>query len=78
VSAKTKSLYGFSPKLAPFVGKTPSEQVALLQSWSNTVIFGGYQNRAFVDAVHEAGLHPTSSGVLAVPVPDAWSSAALP
>jgi len=56
VSAKPKSLYGFSPKLAPFVGKTPAEQVAVLQSWGNTVVFGGYQNPAFVDAVHEAGL----------------------
>ena len=53
---KTKSLYGFSPTLAPFVGKTPAEQMALLQSWGNTVIFGGYQNPAFVDAVHKAGL----------------------
>ena len=56
MSAKTKSLYGFSPKLAPFVGKTPAEQVALLQSWGNTVVFGGHQSPAFVEAVHQAGL----------------------
>ena len=56
VSDKTKSLYGFSPKFAPFVGQTPDEQVALLQSWGNTVVFGGYQSAQFVDAAHQAGL----------------------
>ena len=53
---KTKSLYGFSPELEPFVGKTPAEQVAILQSWGNTVVFGGYHDPAFVDAVHAAGM----------------------
>ncbi len=28
---KTKALYGFSPDLPPFIGKTPVEQVALLR-----------------------------------------------
>jgi hypothetical protein len=50
------SLYGFSPTLEPFAGKSPAEQVALLRSWGNTVVFGGYQDPAFVDAAHEAGL----------------------
>jgi len=49
---KVKSLYGFSPELTPFAGKTPTEQVALLRSWGNTVVFGGYQDPEFVEAVH--------------------------
>lgn len=53
---KTKSLYGFSPELAPFAGKNPAEQVALLRSWGNTAVFGGYQDPAFVEAAHEAGI----------------------
>jgi hypothetical protein len=53
---KTKSLYGFVPELEPFAGKTPTEQVTLLQSWGNTAIFGGYQNPAFVEAAHAAGM----------------------
>jgi hypothetical protein len=53
---KTKSLYGFSPELEPFAGQTPAKQVALLRSWGNTVVFGGYRDPAFVDAAHEAGM----------------------
>jgi hypothetical protein len=53
---KTKSLYGFSAELEPFVGKTPTEQVALLRSWGNTAILGGYPSLAFLEAAHEAGL----------------------
>jgi hypothetical protein len=53
---KTRSLYGFSPELEPFVGKTPAEQVDILRSWGNTVVFGGYKDPAFVDAVHRAGM----------------------
>ena len=53
---KTCSLYGFSPDLPAFVDKTPEEQVALLQSWGNTVIFGGYHDPAFADAAHQAGM----------------------
>jgi len=54
--AKAKSLYGFSPDLEPFVGRTPAEQVGILRSWGNTVIFGGYHDPAFVDAAHDAGM----------------------
>jgi hypothetical protein len=53
---KTRSLYGFSSQLEPFAGKTPAEQVALLQSWGTTAVFGGHHDPAFVDAVHAAGL----------------------
>ena len=53
---QTKSLYGFSPELEPFAGKNPTEQVALLRSWGNTAVFGGYQDPAFVDAAHGAGM----------------------
>jgi hypothetical protein len=53
---KTKALYGFSPELIPFVGKAPSEQAALLRSWGNTGVFGGYQDPEFVEAVHAAGI----------------------
>ena len=53
---KTRAMYGFSPKLAPFQGKSADEQVSLLRSWGNTAIFGGYQDPTFVDAVHRAGL----------------------
>jgi hypothetical protein len=53
---KVKSLYGFSPELAPFVGKTPTEQVALLRAWGNTAIFGGYESPKLVEAAHAAGM----------------------
>jgi len=56
MSAKVKALYGFSPNLPPFAGRTPAEQVALLQSWGCTAIFGGYQDPAFVAAAQTAGL----------------------
>jgi hypothetical protein len=51
-----KSLYGFSPDLPPFRGKTPAEQVQVLRSWGQTVVFGGYQDLAFIEAAHGAGL----------------------
>jgi hypothetical protein len=50
----TQSLYGFSPDLAPFAGKGAAEQVALLRSWGNTAVFGGYCDPAFVEAAHAA------------------------
>ena len=53
---KTKALYGFSPELEPFINKTPAEQVAHLQSWGNTAIFGGYEDPDFVAAAHAAGM----------------------
>jgi hypothetical protein len=53
---KTRSLYGFSPDLEPFVGTAPNEQVTLLQSWGNTAVFGGYQDAEFVAAAHAAGM----------------------
>jgi hypothetical protein len=53
---KTKSLYGFSGELAPFVGKTAAEQVALLRDWGSTAIFGGDEDPEFVEAAHTAGL----------------------
>ncbi len=56
MTGKAKSLYGFSPKLAPFVHKTPAEQVALLRAWGNTVVFGGHRSPEFVEAVHAAGM----------------------
>lgn len=51
-----KAFYGFSPDLPPFVGKSPRTQAALLHSWGATAIFGGYENPAFVDAVHDQGM----------------------
>jgi hypothetical protein len=51
-----KALYGFSPDLPPFAYKTPQAQAALLHSWGATAIFGGYENLAFVDAVHAQGM----------------------
>ena len=51
-----KSLYGFSPTLPSFVGKSPADQVKLLQDWGTNAVFGGYQEPAFVEAVHQAGL----------------------
>jgi hypothetical protein len=53
---KTRSLYGFSADLPPFVDRTAEEQVAVLQSWGNTALFGGYRDPVFVDAVHRAGM----------------------
>jgi hypothetical protein len=51
-----KALFGFSPDLAPFAGKTPAEQVAILRTWGSTAVFGGYQAPGFVEAVHAAGM----------------------
>ena len=51
-----RGLYGFSPELPPFAGKTPAEQVALLRAWGSTAIFGGYDDPALVEAVHAAGM----------------------
>lgn len=53
---KIKSLYGFSGELEPFAGKTPAAQVDLLRVWGNTVIFGGYQDAALVEAAHAVGM----------------------
>ncbi len=53
---KTCSLYGFSPDSPPFVGRSPAAQVDLLRAWGNTATFGGYQDTAFVQAAHAAGL----------------------
>ena len=53
---KVKSLYGFSPQLEPFVGKTPDEQVSILRRWGNTAVFGGYRTSEFMDAAHRAGI----------------------
>jgi hypothetical protein len=53
---KTKALYGFSPDLEPLTGKSPAEQVAWLQALGINAVFGGYQQPAFVDAAHGAGL----------------------
>jgi len=56
VKRKATSLYGYSPTLAPFEGKTHAEAVAILRQWGHTVVFGGYQDPRFVEAVHRAGL----------------------
>jgi hypothetical protein len=53
---KTKALYGFAPDLEPFADKTPSEQAELLALWGCTAVFGGFEDDAFVDAAHAAGL----------------------
>jgi hypothetical protein len=54
--SKTRSLFGFSADLVPFIGKSPAEQVATLRELGNTAIFGGYGSRAFVEAAHLAGM----------------------
>jgi hypothetical protein len=51
-----KALFGFSPDLAPFAGKTPAEQAAILRAWGGDAVFGGYQTPGFVEAVHAAGM----------------------
>jgi len=53
---KVKALYGFSPDLESFAGKSCMEQAELLASWGCNAIFGGYQNPDFVDAVHNVGM----------------------
>jgi hypothetical protein len=53
---KAKALYGFTPNLEPFQGKSPAEQIDLLRSWGNTALFGGYQDPALVEAAHAAEL----------------------
>ena len=53
---KIHVLYGFSPQLAPFRGLSAAESIALLREWGVQAVFGGYDNAAFVDAAHAAGL----------------------
>jgi hypothetical protein len=53
---KTQALYGFSADLSPFAGRSATEQVAVLKSLGSTAVFGGYENKAFVEAAHVAGL----------------------
>ena len=53
---KEKAFYGLSPDLAPFAGKSPAEQAAWLAAAGSTAVFGGYENPAFVQAAHAAGL----------------------
>lgn len=48
--------YGFSPDLPPFAGRAPQKQVEILRSWGQTVIFGGYEQPAFVATARAAGL----------------------
>ena len=38
------------------MGRSAAEQVAILREWGNTAVFGGYQDPAFVEAAHEAGM----------------------
>ena len=54
--SKIHALYGFSPRLSPFQGLSAKEIVALLRDWGVHAIFGGYEDAAFVDAAHAAGL----------------------
>ncbi len=53
---KRRALYGFSPQLEPFHGLRPDQMVGLLRGWGADAVFGGYQDAAFVDAAHAAGL----------------------
>ena len=53
---KTTALYGFSPDLATTAHTSPVEQVAWLQSLGSNAVFGGYEDRAFVEAAHAAGM----------------------
>ena len=53
---KTTALYGFSPDLATTAHTSPVEQVAWLRSLGSNAVFGGYEDRAFVDAAHAAGM----------------------
>lgn len=52
-----KALYGYSEQLAPFQDKSVQDQVAILRSWGVDAVFGGYENAAFADAMHDAGLN---------------------
>jgi hypothetical protein len=56
VKRKVTSLYGYSPALAPFAGKSPAEAVDVLRRWGITVVFGGHQDPRFVEAARQAGL----------------------
>jgi hypothetical protein len=51
-----KAFYGYSPDLAPFQGRSPSEAAALLRGWGADAVFGGYTDPDFVAAAHDAGL----------------------
>ena len=53
---KTRALYGFTADLPLFAGRPAAEQVAMLKSVGCTAVFGGYQDAAFVEAAHAAGL----------------------
>ncbi len=51
-----KAFYGFNATLPPFADKSAADQAALLKRWGATAIFGGYEDPAFVDAVHAQGM----------------------
>ena len=51
-----KGLYGVKLDQPPFLGLAPKEQAALLVSWGANAVFGAYDDPAFADAVHDAGL----------------------
>jgi hypothetical protein len=53
---KTRCLFAYDPELAPFSGLKPVEQVAVLQSWGCSGVFGGYESAEFVEAAHSVGL----------------------
>ena len=54
--SRVKALYGFSPQLGPFQGKSPAQMADLLRGWGADAIFGGYQDEGLVAAAHAAGL----------------------
>jgi hypothetical protein len=51
-----RAFYGFDPTLPPFTDKSPTKQAALLKQWGATAIFGGDDDPAFVDAIHNQGM----------------------
>lgn len=53
---RLKGLYGLSLDRSPFRGRAATEQAALLRSWGVNAVFGGYNEPAFADAAHAAGL----------------------
>lgn len=54
--AKEKIIYGYTPSLKIFEGKGLKEQVEILKELGTTGVFGGHNNKEFIDLMHKEGM----------------------
>jgi hypothetical protein len=50
-----KAIYGYS-QTGPFADVEPERAIEILLSWGADTVFGGYQDEAFVQTAHDAGM----------------------